>query len=261
MRHYLEKTLPKKGYNQTVNGKVKDACLRLNSALNVKFEYNYRYPHEVSALDDLNSYAIIYQLPFNGFSRIKQDNVFSANEGAYSQLLAKNGVDWFASYVYSLRNALFHEIITPLDEKWQQIFKSAYLILKQVSDICIDIINGIVDFPSSQENAVYNYATKHQDSVFSGLADYVELLEYKKMKLASWSIVEGKITLTGWFLAKLKLQKGSSEDIKIGNGCIEEVNKGFSFDVTLNDDYTIAVDKESHNDCISICLQEVYSEQ
>lgn len=62
LRHYLEETLPKKGYSQTVNSKLINACLRLNSALNVKFEYNYKYPHIVNVLDDLNSYAIIYQL-------------------------------------------------------------------------------------------------------------------------------------------------------------------------------------------------------
>ena len=104
LRHYLDNTLPSKGYNQTVNGKIRDACLRLNSALNVKFDYNYKYPHEVGALDDPNSYAIVYQLPFNGFGRIEPDNIYSANEGVYSQLIATKGVDWFASYVYSLRN-------------------------------------------------------------------------------------------------------------------------------------------------------------
>ena len=256
LRHYLDEMLPKKGYNQTVNGKVKDACLRLNSALNVKFEYNYRYPHEVGALDDLNSYAIIYQLPFNGFDRVKQDNIFSANEDVYSQLVATKGVDWFASYVYSLRNALFHEIITPLDEEWQAIFKSAYLILKQVSDICIAIINRIIEFPQSQENAVFEYATEHQDTVFSSLADSVELLDYPKMILKSWKIENGKIILKGYFLAKFKLQNGSAKDIESDNGSIEEVDKEFDFEVILNDDFSIAFDHDRNTDCISIQLHD-----
>lgn len=255
LRHYLKKTLPKKGYNQTVNGKVKDACLRLNSALNVKFEYNYRYPHEVSALDDLNSYAIIYQLPFNGFGRVEQDNVFSTNEGVYSQLLATKGVDWFASYVYSLRNALFHEIITPLDEEWQTIFKSAYLILKQISDICIAMINRVMEFPQSKENAVLEYATEHQEAVFSSLADSVELLDYPKMRLQSWKIENGKTVLKGWFLARVKLQNGSAKDIESGSGSIKEVDKGFDFEAVLNDDFSIAFDHDRNTDCISIQLQ------
>lgn len=50
LRHYIDDLLPSKGYNQTVNSKIRDACLRLNSALNVKFDYNYKYPHDVGAL-------------------------------------------------------------------------------------------------------------------------------------------------------------------------------------------------------------------
>ena len=41
---------------------------------------------------------------------------------------------WFLNFVYFLRNALFHEIIDPLDEFWQDIFKCAYLALKEVMD-------------------------------------------------------------------------------------------------------------------------------
>ena len=49
LRHYIDDLLPSKGYNQTVNSKIRDACLRLNSSLNVKFDYNYKYPHDVGA--------------------------------------------------------------------------------------------------------------------------------------------------------------------------------------------------------------------
>lgn len=255
LRHYIDDLLPSKGYNQTVNGKIRDACLRLNSSLNVKFDYNYKYPHEVGALDDPNSYAIIYQLPFNGFGRIEQDNIYSANEGTYSQLISTKGVDWFSSYVYSLRNALFHEIISPLDEEWQFIFKSAYLILKQISDICIEMINKIIEFPKTKENAVFDYASSHQSDIFSSLADFVELLDYSKMTVNSYKIEKGKIIISGWFIAKLKLQNGTAEDIKAGAGSIEEIDKGFDFEVTLADDFSIAHDSESNTDRISIQLQ------
>lgn len=255
LQHYIDDVLPSKGYNQTVNGKIRDVCLRLNSALNVKFDYNYKYPHEVEALDDPNSYAIIYQLPFNGFGRIEPDNIYSVNKGVYSQLIATKGVDWFASYVYSLRNALFHEIITPLDEEWQTIFKSAYLVLKQVSDVCIATINRIIEFPQSQKNAVFDYVTAHQNNVFSALADSVELLDYPEMSLNNWKIDHGKTILKGWFCVKLKLQNGTAEDNKAGTGSIEEVDKRFDFEVTLNDDFSITHDSESNTDRISIQLQ------
>lgn len=252
LRHYLEDILPSKGYNQTINGRIKDACLRLSTALNIKFDYNYKYPHLVGALDDLNSYAIIYQLPFNGFGLIEPENIYSTNEEVYSQLIATKGIDWFASYVYALRNALFHEIITPLDEEWQTIFKSAYLVLKQISDICITTINKIIDFPQSQENAVFYYVSEHQIDVFSSLADRVELLDYPKMVLERWMINKGEITLAGWFLAKLKLQIGTAEDVAAGQGSISEEDKGFDYIVKLNDDLSIALDKEKQQPVISI---------
>lgn len=40
---YENDTLPQKKYNQTVNLKIRDACLRLRSALRTKFEDNYKY--------------------------------------------------------------------------------------------------------------------------------------------------------------------------------------------------------------------------
>lgn len=73
--------------------------------------------------------------------------------------------------------------------------------------------------------------------------------------LNNWKIDHGKTILKGWFLAKLKLQNGTAEDIKAGAGSIEEVDKGFDFEVTSNDDFSIAHDSESNTDRISIQLQ------
>lgn len=73
LRNYIDVILPEKGFNQTVTGKIKDACLRLDAALRLRFECNYKYPHEVDPLAAPNSYAIIYQVPFNGFSRLDRE--------------------------------------------------------------------------------------------------------------------------------------------------------------------------------------------
>lgn len=254
LTHFLVDKLPAKGYNKTVTGKIQAACSRLSTALYVKFDLNYKYPHEVNALDDLNSYAIIIEQPFNGFGRIGQDNIYSMNEGIYSQLIATKGVDWFAGFVYSLRNALFHEIISPLDGEWQAIFKSAYLILKQYSDICIETIDKIMEFPKEQDNAVLVYAESHQDVLFANLANSVELLEFSKMALNKWKIDHGKIILSGWFLANLKLQNGAPEEIEAGAGEITEIEKGFDYEVTLNDDFSLAHDNTG-NGIITIALQ------
>mgnify|MGYP007084564972 CR=1 FL=1 len=53
------------------------------------------------------------------------------------EILKTNSILWFLDFVYRLRNALFHEIIDPLDEEWQIIFKNAYLVLKEIVDINI----------------------------------------------------------------------------------------------------------------------------
>lgn len=41
---------------------------------------------------------------------------------------------WFLKFIYFLRNALFHEIIDPLENFWQDMFKNAYLALKEILD-------------------------------------------------------------------------------------------------------------------------------
>ena len=61
--------------------------------------------------------------------------------------------------------------------------------------------------------------------------------------------------MKGWFLAKLKLQNGTAEDIKAGADSPDEVDKGFDFEVTLNDDFSIAHDSANNADLISIQLQ------
>lgn len=48
---------------------------------------------------------------------------------------------WFIKFVYFLRNALFHEIIDPLESFWQNLFKNAYLALKEILDGNIAYLN------------------------------------------------------------------------------------------------------------------------
>ena len=255
LRHYIDVTLPKRCFNQTVTGKIKDACQRLNAALRIRFECNYRYPHEVAPMVAQNSYAIIYQAPFNGFTHLKRENIYASRKGEYAPLIATKAVDWFANYVYALRNALFHEIISPLDEEWQAIFKSAYLLLKQVSDICISCISQIEELPQTQENVIFEYAEKHKEEYFDSLAEYVELLDFPKMVLSDWKVEKGKITLKGWFSVRLKLQQGDFEAIQNGTGFIREDDKGFDFSITLGDDFKIAKNKETQKEIIEIKLQ------
>lgn len=245
LQNYIDVILPKRNFNQTVTGRIKDACSWLNTTLRLRFECNYKLPHEIDPLMPSNSYAIIYQIPFNGFCRLNQENTYATQRDKYSPLIAAKAVEWFADYVYALRNALFHEIISPLDQEWQTIFKSAYLLLKQVSDICISCIARIEEFRQTKENAVFEYAEKHKSECFDTLADYVELLDFLEIVTSDWKVVKGTITLRGWFTAKLKLQQGDAEAIENKTGSIDDVDKGFDFCVILGDDLNIVKDKET----------------
>ena len=55
--------------------------------------------------------------------------------------------------VYRLRNALFHEIIDPLNDEWQVIFKNSYHVLKQVVDQNIWRLKQLKLLPSASQAA------------------------------------------------------------------------------------------------------------
>ena len=61
---------------------------------------------------------------------------------------------WFISFVYRLRNALFHEIIDPLNDEWQVIFKNSYHVLKQVVDQNIWRLKQLKLLPLASQAAV-----------------------------------------------------------------------------------------------------------
>lgn len=97
-----------------------------------------------------NTYEVICQRPLNYFlyhqdiSWQPSREMTASEERWYISLyetLRKNSILWFLDFVYRLRNALFHEIIDPLDEEWQIIFKNAYLVLKEIVDLNINELN------------------------------------------------------------------------------------------------------------------------
>ena len=97
-----------------------------------------------------NIYELIQQRPLNYFQYhfdvdwMPQRELTASEEEWFHKLyesLKQNSVLWFLDFVYRLRNALFHEIIDPLDEEWQVIFKNAYLVLKEIVDLNIATID------------------------------------------------------------------------------------------------------------------------
>ena len=70
-------------------------------------------------------HKLLSQMPITNFLQSIEDGeemTLADKEKAYL---------WFISFVYRLRNALFHEIIDPLNDEWQVIFKNSYHVLKQ----------------------------------------------------------------------------------------------------------------------------------
>lgn len=99
-----------------------------------------------------NTYELIQQRPLNYFQYhfdvdwLPQRDLSASEKEWFHKLyesLRQNSVLWFFDFVYRLRNALFHEIIDPLDEEWQVIFKNAYLVLKEIVDLNIAAIDTI----------------------------------------------------------------------------------------------------------------------
>lgn len=98
-----------------------------------------------------NTYELIQQRPLNYFQYhldvdwLPQRDLTTSEEEWFNKLresLMQNSVLWFLDFVYRLRNALFHEIIDPLDEEWQTIFKNAYLVLKEIVELNIMTIEN-----------------------------------------------------------------------------------------------------------------------
>ena len=126
-----------------------DVSKRAISVVNQIFSLNAKdetYKTYDEMLLSRNTYEIIQQQPLNYFQyHMEVDwqpkrEMTASEERWFRQLyetLRNNSIVWFLDFVYRLRNALFHEIIDPLNEEWQVIFKSAYLVLKEIVDLNI----------------------------------------------------------------------------------------------------------------------------
>ena len=142
------------GYGQRQRMKIHDLEKRALSIIWSVFSLNgkddsYKIKEEMERLR--NTYEVIQQMPINYFEYHMdidlqpQNRDLSASEEEWFKKLYKtrnqNSIIWFLSFVYRLRNALFHEIIDPLNEEWQIVFKNAYLVLKEIVDLNIQIID------------------------------------------------------------------------------------------------------------------------
>ena len=229
-----------KKYNQTINKTIQSHLNRFFTSIRLNFEKNYRFPNEIDGIYDSNTFAVFKQMPYNLFYRSFNDGSTNRDIIFYNRLLQTDGVEWFANFVYSLRNALFHEIISPLDEDWQIIFKSAYLILKKISDICIDTVYGIFSLNEIDNNPVIKFIMNNSIDCLNSLADHVELLEVTQISLTHFEINNTMITVSGTVKLKVKLQNGEADDVQKGIGeILPEEPKVVKFKTILNDNLEI----------------------
>jgi hypothetical protein len=92
-------------------------------------------------------HKLLSQMPISNFLHSIEDGeemTVTDKEKAYL---------WFIGFVYRLRNALFHEIIDPLNDEWQVIFKNAYHVLKQIVDQNIWRLNQLKRLPLASQTA------------------------------------------------------------------------------------------------------------
>lgn len=110
---------------------------------------NYTSKFKPKVLAYLNSTTLSMNAELiKAFSSIKDPSI-NKEEMLFTQLPCANFIykvedgdtvpeedtyKWFLKFVYFMRNALFHEIIDPLDTFWQEIFKHSYLALKEILD-------------------------------------------------------------------------------------------------------------------------------
>ena len=96
---------------------------------------------------------------------------FSTNDAVLNSAEEKRAYLWFISYAYRLRNALFHEIIDPLNNEWQSIFKNAYMALKQIVDAnilrlqWIDLLSDYASLFFSNEFSKEHHLAFHRMSI------------------------------------------------------------------------------------------------
>jgi hypothetical protein len=82
---------------------------------------------EISSSDPkiINERTLLHQILYSDFMYRYKDGDFPKGTDQLSCYL------WFVSFAYRLRNAIFHEIIDPLNEKWQKIANSNIQFLQQ----------------------------------------------------------------------------------------------------------------------------------
>ena len=153
-------------------------------------------------IDD--EYMIIRQRPISLFSsEISRKNKSEAETDYFYQKMKGDLYFWFIDFVVSLRNALFHEIIDPLDEEWQLIYKNAYLALKELLDVTTKYLikKEIATFIENK------YIKEDNDELFEEIKSS---LESEAFDLANYELIDDDIEINKIDVANIDFYDTSS---------------------------------------------------
>lgn len=109
---------------------------------------------------------------------------------------------WFLKFVYFLRNALFHEIIDPLEHFWQDIFKHAYLALKEILDGNIRYLQEKKTITNIIDSRVWVEIIQRQDYFLPDINEHANNSRSLKIEYENYRVEKEKVKLK----AKIKLQ-------------------------------------------------------
>jgi len=238
---YVSDKVPTLPYNNTIHKILRDGCVRASSTLRVQFQKNYeKFPHEATTLyPSQNEYAVIEQHPFARFSEVPHGNAYLENKPFYDRLLLQNGLLWLSDFVYQLRNALFHEIINPLDADWQTIFKTAYFLLKPMTDICIGYLEKIKVICDDEDDYIARVFENETFDCFDKLSTHTRVVEISGVSVKQHKLEQGNTFLCGTVDVSLNLQYGSDHDNRNGDGNVEERTVTCDFSVLLDVDFDV----------------------
>lgn len=112
--------------NRDYNSKLKPKAFARLNAITLSINANLVQVLSLMKEPNIKKEDVLFsQLPCGHF-------IYKVEDGAIVHEI--DTYKWFLNFVYFLRNALFHEIIDPLDSFWQEIFKHSYLALKEILD-------------------------------------------------------------------------------------------------------------------------------
>ncbi|MCH5158892.1 MAG: hypothetical protein J1F33_06825 [Clostridiales bacterium] len=160
-----------------------------------------------------NEYRLIVQRPFNLFSEFLIAEKSSTQMDYCYKCIRDDGAIWFIDFVVSLRNALFHEIIDPLNELWQKTFKAAYLLLKKILDLNINFLRLIKGCELKLKDYINAQIEKLE------LPNFSEGAHINTLNIARNSYSNGNIIVTGT--------------------CMTDNNVKYEFEALLYDNFNI----------------------